>query len=193
MARRRRSSRRSMKQGRQGLWIRYETFTPSDVVTAPKLTEDALIFPELWEREENQITQPKRGAGGPIMKRCFGSVSWEIREDETANTVLIPNVEVLVFAAATTEPAATAAGDFGTALENQRILHYSMHGMDNFHNVTTQAANRFRWSQTVNFDVKVSARLAGQDIVLMTRNSETETVDVVIGVRAQFSAYMTTP
>lgn len=179
--------------GRQGLWIRYETFTPSDVVTAPKLTEDALIFPDLWEREINDITQPKRGRGSALLKRAFGSVMCEIREDETANTVLIPNLEVLIFMASTTEPPATAAADFAKNLETQRVLHYSMHGFDNFANVTTQAGSRFRWMQTIPFDIKVSAKLPGQDLVLMARCSETETVDVTVGLRAQFSAYITTP
>jgi len=183
----------SRRSGRQGLWIRYETFTPTDVVTAPKVTEDALIFPDLWERELNDITQPKRGMGSALLKRAFGSVMVEIREDETANTVLIPNIEVLIFMAATTEPAATTAADFVDNLENQRVLHYSMHGLDNFHNVTTQAGSRFRWTQTINFDIKVAAKLPGQDLVLMCRCSETETVDVSIGFRAQFTAYITTP
>lgn len=193
MARRRAGRRMVRRQGRQGLWVRYETFTPSEFVTAPAISEDALIFPELWEREENVLIQPKRGAGGAVLKRAFGSVMWEIREDETVNTVLVPNCEVLIFAAATTEPAATVAGDFAANLESQRVLHYSMHGFDNFANVVTQAGTRYRWSQTIEFDIKVGARLAGQDIVMMTRCSETETVDVDIGVRAQFSAYITTP
>ncbi len=192
MARRRTRSARSRQMGRQGLWIRYQAFSPSDVVTAPKLTEDALIYPDLWEREISDLTQPKRGKGGALLKRCFGTCRWEIRETTAVNTVIIPGYEVLIFAAATTEPAATASTDFEDALTTQRILHYSMTGP----RVAADfggTEDRFRWWADLNFDVKVSAKLPGQDIVVMTRCSETETADVDIDVRLQFSAYITTP
>jgi len=184
----------SRRQGRQGLWIRYETFTPSGVVTAPKLTEDAVIFPELWQREQLDQVNPKKGPGGPLMKRMFGSVTWEIREDEAADTVQSPNFEVLVFAASTEEPAATAAADFGANLERQRVLHYSNKGVDDTMVVLqADSTHPLRWYSTITFDIKVAARLSGQDIVIMTRCSETETVSVEIRPRLQVSAYLTTP
>ncbi len=194
MARRRSAGRRSVRRaGRQGLWVRHETFTPSQVVTSPYYTEDAVVFPELWEREMQDLTNPKRGPGGPLQKRCFGSVSWEVRMATTASTVITPFFEVLIFAASTEEPAASAAADFGANLENQRVLFYKMMGVDATANITQDDDRRYRWYATMDFDVKVSARLAGQDIVISTRASETETTDVTIGTRAQFSAYLTTP
>ncbi len=193
MARRRRARRAFTAQGRQGLWVRHETFTPSQVVTAPFYTEDAVVFPSLWEREVQDLTNPKRGRGGALMKRCFGSVSWEIRQSDAANTVLTPNFEVLIFAASTEEPAATAAGDFAANLESQRILHYSMMGPDVVGQLPDNVTTRYRWWATKLFDVKVAAKLPGQDIVISTRCSETETAEVAIGARVQFTAYLTTP
>ncbi len=193
MPRRRTRRKPSFQKGRQGLWIRYATFTPSDIVTAPKYTEDAVIFPSLWEREVQTVTQPKRGPGGPLLKRMFGSVMWAVRMDVTVNTINTPYFEVLVFAASTTEPAATAAADFNTNLENQRVLHYSMAGPDTTFHLPDNAGTGYRWYATMPFDIKVAARLAGEDIVISTRCSETETVDVAINPRIQVSAYITTP
>ncbi len=190
---RRKSFRRSTRMGRQGLWVRHEAFTPSNVVTAPLYTEDAVIFPSLWERELQDLTNPKRGRGGALLKRAFGSVTWEIRQSDAANTIISPFFEVLVFAASTEEPAATAAADFAANLENQRVLHYSLQGIQASQRVTNAATQLTRWYGTIHFDIKVAARLAGQDIVLSTRCSETETVEVGIGARATFSAYLTTP
>ncbi len=193
MARRSRRRGFARRQGRQGLWIRHETFTPSEVVTAPLYTEDAVVFPSLWERELQDLSNPKRGAGGALLKRAFGSVSWEIRQADTANTIAAPNFEILVFAASTEEPAAASAGEFTANLENQRVLHYKMMGPNTSIIVANATNSATRWYGTMDFDIKVAARLAGQDIVLTTRCSETETVDVGINVRAQFSAYLTTP
>lgn len=193
MARRRRSRAIMRKQGRQGLWVRHETFVPSDVVTAPKYTEDAVVFPQLWEREQLDLTNPKRGPGGPLMKRAFGAVVWEIRQSDTADTVLAPNFEILIFAASTEEPAAVNAADFTANLERQRVLHYSVAGPDTTIIVANSTGSRTRWYATMSFDIKVSARLANQDIVLSTRCAESETSDVSIPVRAQFTAYITTP
>ncbi len=195
MARRRRTGRRVVARGdgRQGLWVRHETFTPSDVVTAPKYTEDAVVFPLLWEREQSTLTQPKRGKGGALLKRCFGSVSWEIRQSDMGSTIISPNFEILIFAASTEEPAATGAGDFAANLAAQRILFYKMMGPTVTQRVTNTASSLTRWYATMDFDVKVAAKLPGQDIVLSTRCSETVTAEVAIGVRAQFTAYLTTP
>lgn len=193
MARRSRRSSRVRKAGRQGLWVRHETFTPSTVVTAPKYTEDAVIFPDLWEREIQDLTNPKRGAGGPLMKRAFGSVSWEIKQADDVSTINAPNFEVLIFGASTEEGPATAASQFVVNLENQRILHYKMVGPNTSLNVFNNPGGRTRWYGMLTFDIKVNARLAGQDIVFSTRCSESETADVAINVRAQFSAYLTTP
>lgn len=193
MARRRRAFRGSRKMGRQGLWVRHETFTPSNVVTAPLYTEDAVIFPELWEREFQDITTPKSGRGGALMKRMMGSVTWEIRMSDAASSVVMPTFEVLVFAAATTEPAATVAGDFTINLEQQRILQYSMVGTQATYDVINSPNSRNRWYATIPIDIRVAARLTQQDIVLTTRCSETETSEVAIGVRALVSAYVTTP
>ncbi len=191
MARRRRSGfRRSM--GRQGLWVRHETFTPSDVVTAPKYTEDAVVFPALWEREPQDITQPKRGKGSALLKRAFGAVMWEIIQTDAASTVFSPVFETLVFAASTEEPAATAAADFAANLERQRILHYSAVGPNAVMDQAS-ASTRSRWYAMMAFDIKVAAKLPAQDIVISTRCSETETAEVDIRVRAQFTAYLTTP
>ncbi len=192
MARRRRSFRGNKRMGRQGLWIRHETFNPSTVVTAPLLTEDAVVFPSLWEREFQDITTPKSGAGGAIMKRMFGSATWEVRENATGDTVITPTFETLVFVASTNEPAATAAGDFTINLEQHRVLHYSMFGPQAFADVA-HGAERNRWYATQQFDIKVAARLTQNDIVIMLRCSETETVNVTIGVRLVVSAYVTTP
>lgn len=192
MARRRRVRGFTRRQGRQGLWARYTSFTPSNVVTAPLYTEDALIFPALWERELQDVTQPKRGMGGALMKRAFGQVVWEITQDDQASTVVVPTFEILVFAASTQEPAATAAADFNTNAENQRVLHYSMKGPDTCL-TSTVAAVQTRWYCTMSFDIKVSAKLPGQDIVLSTRCSETDTASVDTRPRANFTAYLTTP
>ncbi len=194
MARRKSRARVSrMTNGRQGLWVRHETFTPSDVVTAPKYTEDAVIFPSLWEREVQDLTNPKRGRGGALMKRFMGSVNWEILQADDVSTVLTPVFEVLVFAASTEEPAASAAADFGANLESQRVLHYSMIGPDTFGVVANASATASRWWATLRYDIKVAAKLPGQDIVLSTRCSESETASVGIRVRAQVSSYLTTP
>lgn len=193
MARRRRSRGFTKRQGRQGLWVRHETFTPTDVVTAPKYTEDAVVFPQIWEREQLDLTNPKKGAGGPLLKRAFGSVSWEIRQADTAATVNSPNFEILVFAASTEEPAASAAADFAANLERQRVLHYSMMGPVATILVANDTGDATRWYGNMAFDIKVAARLAGQDIVISTRCAESETANVTIGVRVQFSAYVTTP
>ncbi len=194
MPRRRSRGRRSVrKSGRQGLWVRHVVFTPSDVVTAPKYTEDAVVFPSLWERELQDITNPKRGPGGPLMKRAFGTVQWEIRMDDSVNTIIQPNFEVLVFAASTEEPAATAAADFDANLERQRVLHYQLTAPIATLVNPDQTVGRYKWYGMVDFDIRVAARLAGQDIVISTRCSESETANVNIGVRATFSAYLTTP
>jgi len=193
VARRKQRRSRVRDSGRQGLWVRHSTFTPSNVVTAPLYTEDAVVFPQLWEREQSVLTQPKRGAGGALLKRCFGSVAWEIRQSDAGSTIVAPNFEVLIFAASTEEPAASAAGDFDANLESQRILHYKMMGPTTSIRVTNTATQLTRWYATMHFDVKVAAKLPGQDIVLTTRCSETETAEVGIGVRAQFTAYLTTP
>ncbi len=195
MARRaRRRSFKGGKAGRQGMWIRHETFEPSDVVTAPLYTEDAVVFPELWERDQDTaLTNPKRGPGGPLLKRAFGSATWSIRQADDVSQIFIPTFEVLIFAASTEEPAASDAADFAANLERQRVLHYSMSGPDTIIIVANVAGAATRWYATMNFDIKVAARLAGQDIVISTRCSETETVDVTISARIQFSAYITTP
>jgi len=192
-ARRRRSRGRTRSSGRQGLWVRHETFEPTDVVTGPKYTEDAVIFPDLWQREVQNLVNPKKGAGGALMMRAFGSVMWEIRQRDFVNTIQTPNYEVLIFAASTEEPAATQASDFLSNLESQRILFYEMTGGNYSQIVANNAGGATRWYGMLKFDIKVKARLSGQDIVLSTRCSETETVDVSIDVRAQFSAYLTTP
>ncbi len=191
MARRRASRSRRFKMGRQGLWIRHEVFIPSNVVTAPLLTEDAVVFPDQWERVSEDTSQPKYGAGGPVLQRVFGSCIWEIDEADSANTILAPNFEVLVFIASTQEPAATAAGDFAANLENQRVLHYSTMGPQVYARVPT--ATSLRWNATLRFDSKAKARLAGNDVVVMTRCSESETASVTIRARLQVSAYLTTP
>lgn len=191
--RRRRSGGRTKTQGRQGLWVRHATFTPSTVTTAPLYTEDAVIFPDLWEREQSNITQPKRGTGGPLLKRAFGSVAWEIRQSDVGDTIKMPVFEILIFQASTTEPPATGANDFVTNLENQRVLHYSMAGSQHSIIVINDATDITRWYATMKFDIKVQCRLANQDIVMSTRCSETETAEVNINVRALFSAYITTP
>ncbi len=193
MPRRRRNRGRTAKSGRQGLWVRHESFVPNTIVTAPMYTEDAVIFPQLWEREQLDLTNPKKGPGGPLLKRCFGTVTWEIRQATDVNTILAPFFEVLVFAASTEEPPATAAADFVANLERQRVLHYSMAGPNVFGFVANDPAGGTRWYGSMPFDIKVAARLSGQDIVISTRCSESETVDVRIAPRVQFSAYLTTP
>ncbi len=112
---------------------------------------------------------------------------------DQASSVISPNFEILIFAASTEEPPATAAATFGVNLENQRILHYKMMGPQVFATIANDPTRINRWYATMEFDIKVAARLAGQDIVLSTRCSESETADVQIGVRAQFSSYLTTP
>ncbi len=193
MARRRtgRMPRFRRDAGRQGLWARFETFTPTDIVTAPKFTENAVIFPSLWEREFQDPTQPKRGRGGALLKRLFGSVAWEIRVANVGTTVNIPVFEVLVFSASDTEPASTAAADFNTSLETKRVLHYSMQGVGNVTHLGPRAIDVY--SAWIPFDVKVAARLPGQEIIVSTRCSESENVDTSISVRVQASGYITTP
>ncbi len=193
MARRRRKGGRTKGSGRQGLWVRHETFIPNNVVTAPLYTEDAVIFPQLWEREQLDLTNPKKGPGGPLLKRAFGSVMWEIRQADDVSTINAPFFEVLVFAASTEEPQATVAADFVANLERQRVLHYSATGIDSTLIVANDAAGATRWYGTIHFDIKVAARLSGQDIVISSRCSETETASVNISARVQFSAYLTTP
>lgn len=194
MARRRISRGRSVRKvGRQGLWVRYATFTPSNIVTAPLLTENSMVPPLIWERNVSDTTNPKRGPGGPLLKRAFGSAMWEIRETSGVNTVRMPFFEVLIFAASETDPVASDAADFEFAMERQRVLHYSAKSVDVVQLLTGPSAVQQTFWCTLPFDIKVSARLSSQDIVMMTRCSETVTVDVAIDVRAQFSAYITTP
>lgn len=126
--RRRRSSRmRFSQQGRQGLWFRQESFSPSALNVAVGLEGDSLILPSDWERLVQPQTQP-RSKGGARLERSFCQFSMLVSYDATTTFQIIPAIEVLNYAQNTRAGALpTSQASYSSRLGDSRVLWHRMY------------------------------------------------------------------
>lgn len=199
MARRvRRAPRRSSRSnGRQGLWFRYGAFSPSSVANSSddgQIYQNSFVDPTMWKRddEHDNITQAKRGPGGPLLTSLFGNFSFVGQYDPGSN-VPIPQMELLVWEEAEGMPPIDSFADFYTKMDNEHVLHYSLTtGRDSI--VRSDVATALvRSTISKSFNIKTKVRLSGRIVMFAVRVRRWTAEYNGSDMRGSGSGYITTP
>ncbi len=111
--------------GRQGLWFRQESFSPTDLDTSVGLQGDTLITPAAWERNVQATTQPMR-KGGARLERVMCQFSMLVSYDATSVFQIIPAIEILNYVD-TSVSLPTSQASYSNRLENQRVLWHRLY------------------------------------------------------------------
>lgn len=114
------------QQGRQGLWFRQESFSPSVLNASVGLEGDTLISPSDWERFVQSQTQPKI-KGGARLERSFCQFSMLVSYDATTTFQIIPAIEVLNYAATTALAPPTSQANYAARLGDSRVLWHRLY------------------------------------------------------------------
>ncbi len=111
--------------GRQGLWFRQESFSPTDITASVGLQGDTLITPSVWERNVQATTQPMR-KGGARLERVFCQFSMLVSYDATSVFQIIPAIEVLNYVD-TSVSLPTSQSSYANRLDSQRVLWHKLY------------------------------------------------------------------
>lgn len=185
---RRRASVRS--NGRQGLWFRYGRFTATQIGGAsPLVYQNSIVTEDMWRRDDDSFTQPKRGAGGPLLTSLFGNFHFRGRFDDTTDPTA--DFELLVWEEAVGSPPIATAPDFYAKMDNEHVLHYSyVVGKT----VITNATNNISTlTVSKSFRVKTKTRLSGRVVMFAVRCSATGALLTTRELIGSVSGYITTP
>lgn len=193
MARRKPIARRTgrrVQSGRQGLWLRQASYSPTLVEQVTGTFSDIVATPDDWERDYQVGTQTMRGAGASRLERMFGQFSFQTTYDTDGATPISPVFEVLIWEqSAQFASLVTDGTQFDNILENQRVLWHKTYESLVRKNVTGAV-----FSGYCSFEVKSKVRLAdkslgfairlGFDTAFSTRGTD---------VLANWVGYVTTP
>lgn len=124
--RRPRRRMRFSQQGRQGMWFRQESYSPTDLQASTGLQGDTLIQPDDWERIVNVQTQPK-AKGGARLERSFCQFSMLVSYDATSTFQIIPAIEVLNYAVPQQNALPASQAGYATQLQQQRVLWHRLY------------------------------------------------------------------
>ncbi len=187
-------SRSRMQKGRQGLWVRQPSFSWTVRSAGLGVASDLVITPNDWEREFQVGTQPKRGAGGPVLQRMFVKIGINfVYTQATDGTLIVPGVETLIWtqdAAFSTQ--VTSNTSFDDTLLDNRVLHYGLIGTKS-QDVVAGTEVTVNWMTDI--EVKAKARLSQVSVgVAFRTNFDTASTGAVdfssLGI---VSSYLTTP
>ncbi len=191
--------RRARKgSGRQGLWIRQPSFSPTEVQATTATFSDFVLDPTMWERTEQVGTQPKKGAGGAMLERIFCQFSFIVTFDaDTSGSFIIPSCEALCSMQSDQFVNTIVSNTtFDASLENERVLWHEEYARTDS-NFRESAGGAFvgQVQFSGKFESKMKARLADRAIAMSwTLGFDTGGTGISdVSATAIWSAYMTTP
>ncbi len=195
----RRFGRRPRKgSGRQGLWIRQPSYSPTLVEASTATYSDIVLDPSMWERAEQVGTQPKKGAGGAMLERLFCQFSFIVTFDaDSAGSFVIPSAECLC-SMQSDQFANVIVGTttFNASLENERVLwHEEYARTDSSFRESAGGAFVGQVQYSGKFESKMKARLADRAVTQSwTLGFDTAGTGISnVSQTAVWTAYMTTP
>lgn len=191
MKRRRRASVRA--NGRQGLWFRYGKFEASLVSSgggSNLIYQNSIVTASMWRRDADDLTQPKRGPGGPLLSSLFGNFYFDgSNVPATSNPNL--DMEVIIWEEAEGSPSITDDTSFYQKLDNEHILHYSyvVGRRDQDNETPFVMHNRI----VKPFRLKGKTRLSGRVVMFAVRCGSIANDFSVRKLYGSVSGYITTP
>jgi len=190
-ARPRRRRMRFRQNGRQGLWFRQESFSPTTLDNTVGLEGDTLIDPADWERNVQPVTQPKR-VGGARLERSFCQFSMLVSYDATTTFQIIPAIEVLNYMGDFSALPTNQAG-YATQLDENRVLWHRLYPATIRAGLVDPTVIQVQFSGS--WESRSKARLSGARVNLIFNSffDHTQASIIDVSTLVVYTGYISTP